>query len=288
MPELLTQKKQAWAERRKPRTISGAPLNNPTVLGAKFSAKIDDQVYAMCESVQKSLQRFFEHPDSEEYFDDSAMDASISSQAKILTNKLMRQFNSVFKDFADRAAEAQMNSINKASSGAVHGSLKQLSGGLSLPTTGFNAEMRQILKASTIETVSLIKSISAEYLSGVQQAVVRSIASGRGLADLVPYLEKRKGITVRRARMIAHDQTRKAYNNLNRARMQKLGINSFGWLHSGGSAHPRALHVRYNGEVFSFDNLPIIDEKTGERGIPGQAVNCKCRMKPVINLGRDE
>jgi SPP1 gp7 family putative phage head morphogenesis protein len=196
----------------------------------------------------------------------------------------MKKFNSIFAEFAQRAAETQMNSVDKASSNAVYESLKELSGGLSLPTSAFNSEMKQILKASTIETVSLIKSISAEYLSGVQQAVVRSIASGRGLADLVPFLEKKKSITVRRARMIAHDQTRKAYNNLNRARMEKVGLKKFRWLHTGGSAHPRQLHIDYNGKIFSFDNPPIIVKETGERGFPGQAINCRCRMQAVIDF----
>jgi len=89
---------------------------------------------------------------------------------------------------------------------------------------------------------------------------------------------------VRRARMIAHDQTRKAYNNLNRGRMEKLGLKKFKWLHTGGSAHPRKLHQMLNGLVFSFDDPPIIDEKTGERGIPGQAINCRCRMQVVLDL----
>ncbi len=287
MPELLTQKKQSWAARRKPKVIAGSPLNNPSVLEAKFAANLEGMVRFMADDVRKEIERFFNKPHSEEYFD-SAQDASVSSQARILTNKLMSKFNSVFADFAGRAAEIQMNAVDKASSGAVHESLKTLSGGLSLPTTGFTKEMRQILNASTIETVSLIKSISSEYLSGVQQAVVRSIAGGRGLADLVPYLEKKKGITTRRARMIAHDQTRRSFNNLNRARMEKLGCRKFRWLHTGGAAHPRPLHIKYSGQIFSFDDPPIVDEATGLRGIPGTAINCRCRMQIVLDFSDEE
>jgi len=39
-----------------------------------------------------------------------------------------------------------------------------------------------------------------------------------------------------------------------------------------------------NGKKFSFNNLPVIDSKTGERGLPGQAFGCRCRMKPVVNI----
>ena len=43
-----------------------------------------------------------------------------------------------------------------------------------------------------------------------------------------------------------------------------------------------------NGGIFDFDNLPVIDEKTGERGIPGQAINCKCRMRPIVEFEKGE
>ena len=36
-----------------------------------------------------------------------------------------------------------------------------------------------------------------------------------------------------------------------------------------------------NGYVFPIDFPPIIDRKTGERGYPGQLINCKCHMEPV-------
>jgi len=41
-------------------------------------------------------------------------------------------------------------------------------------------------------------------------------------------------------------------------------------------------------EIFSFDDLPVIDRRSGERGIPGQAINCRCRMAPVIEFDNDE
>jgi uncharacterized protein with gpF-like domain len=40
--------------------------------------------------------------------------------------------------------------------------------------------------------------------------------------------------------------------------------------------------------VYSFDDLPVVDERTGETGIPGQAVNCRCTMSPVFDFLRTE
>jgi SPP1 gp7 family putative phage head morphogenesis protein len=100
-------------------------------------------------------------------------------------------------------------------------------------------------------------------------------------------LQEYEGVTLRRARNIALDQTRKAYNNINKGRMQAIGVQKFEWVHSGGGQKPRELHIELDGQVFSFDDLPVIDERTGERGIPGQAINCRCTMVPVIEFETD-
>jgi SPP1 gp7 family putative phage head morphogenesis protein len=119
----------------------------------------------------------------------------------------------------------------------------------------------------------------------VQGAVMRSITTGNGMQDLVPYLQKHKGITLRRARMIAQDQTKKSFSYLSKARMEASGVLQYEWLHTSGSRHPRKLHIAMNGHIYRYDDPPVIDEKTGERGIPGQAINCACRMRPILNFG---
>ena len=114
---------------------------------------------------------------------------------------------------------------------------------------------------------------------------MRSISTGNGLADLVPFLQRYKGITNRRARFIASDQTRKSFSNINRLRLEKMGVQKFEWVHSLGGTEPRPLHKDVlNHKIFRIDQPPIIDDKTGERGFPGQLINCKCRMAPIINF----
>lgn len=282
MPRLLTKRKTAWVAQHNPDAVRGNPLANPSIAEARYYARLREMIDRMIGDVEAELKKFFDEPHAEEYF---AQDASVSSQARIIMNMLMKKYNQQFAALAKPIAETQLNRVDKASSSALHSSLQQLTGGLSLKTTSLTGPLTDVLNASITENVELIKSISQQYLSGVQDAVMRSITTGRGLADLVPYLAKHKGITDRRARMIARDQTRKAYNNLNKGRMEKVGLKKFEWLHTGGSAHPRKLHISYSRKVFSFDDPPVIDENTGERGIPGQAINCRCRMIPVLDFG---
>lgn len=282
MKTFLTKRKQAWVERRKPDVVRGKPLNPSAMPEMRYSARLQNLIDRMTTDVEKQVKRLFSSEAAEQYF---AQDISIAAQSRMLTNALLKKYEDLFAAASKPMAETMANQVDAASSASLHTSLRELSGGLSLSTTSLQGGLSQIMSATITENVSLIRTIPAQYLAGVQQAVMRSIATGNGLQDLVPYLEKHKGITHRRAQLIASDQTRKAFNNLNRGRMEKLGVKKFEWLHTGGSREPRKLHKELSGQIFSFDKLPVIDENSGERGIPGQAINCRCRMIPVLDLG---
>ena len=240
----------------------------------------------MVADTQHQLTALFKTEHAEEYF---AQDASISSQARILTNALIKKYTDIFASFSNPAANRFAEESDMFSDFAVKSSIRHLSDDLTLSTkTITSGPLNDILNATATENVSLIRSIPAQYLGGVQGAVMRSITTGNGLQDLVPYLQKHKEITLRRARMIAQDQTRKAFNTLNKARMQTIGVDEYEWLHTGGSHEPRKLHIAMNGNIYKFSDPPVIDERTQERGIPGQAINCRCRMRPVLNFEKDE
>jgi SPP1 gp7 family putative phage head morphogenesis protein len=79
------------------------------------------------------------------------------------------------------------------------------------------------------------------------------------------------------------------YNNLNASRMKAIGLNKYEWVHSGGGQRPREFHRDVlNGQIFSLDDPPIIDEQTGERGIPSQLINCRCTMLPLLEFSNGQ
>lgn len=286
-PPLMTNKKAAWVEQFKPTAaLRGQTLNYNAALQEKYNRELQSLVSQMAAQVERSLVKFFEAPLAREFF---AEDASISSQARILVNALTRTFNDMFARRAKPAAERMTRGASRASKSSLHGSLKELSGGLSLNTGLVPDALAEAMKAAVTENVELIKSISQDYLGQVTGAVMRSLQpGGGGLSELLPFLEARKEITKRRARIIAFDQTRKAFNSANAARLQALGVRKFEWIHSGGGAHPRKEHIELSGTIHSFDDLPIIGVMYGAevRGIPGQLPNCRCTMRPVIELNK--
>lgn len=281
---LLTKKRAAWADTRGGATFRGKKLNYNASTQDKYVKALQGLVKQMTAQTIREVKRLFESH-AMDGTSLGAMDASnIASQARIVTNRLTAKFESLFGRKAKELAERMVAAADKNSKSALHMSLKELSGGLSLKTNLMNAQLKTITTATVAENVSLIKSIPAQFMQQVQGDVLRGITTGQGLADIVPALEQYEGVTLRRARNIALDQTRKAYNNINKGRMEAIGVKRFQWVHSGGGQKPRELHIELDGEIFSFDDLPIIDERTGERGIPGQAINCRCTMVPVIEF----
>lgn len=281
----LTRKREAWAASRNEAPIfKGEPLAHNAASAVRYVGALSALTAQMTAQVKRDVLKLFKTDAAASHF---GMDATIASQSRILLADLGNRFNALFAKKAKPLAEGMVKDADKASTPALHSSLQKLSGGMSLKTSVVNSPLQEIYKASVAENVSLIKSIASEYLQKVEGAVMRSITTGNGLQDLVPALEQYEGQTHRRAKNIALDQTRKVYNSINRGRMEALGVEKFMWHHSGGGAHPREDHVDMDGEIFSFDKLPIIDKRTGERGIPGQAPNCRCTMSPVFDFSKE-
>jgi len=280
----LTPRKQAQAAKSGATILRGSVLPAPTGIEARYNAELQRLVREMTRATRREIVALFESPTA--IASHVTTDASISSQSRILMNALTSRFSELFGKASKAMAERMVEQTGKHSAAALGRSLKELSGGLTLKTdTLRSGPIGEIAKAAVAENVSLIKSIPEQYLQKVQGAVMRSITTGNGLQDLVPFLEEQDGMTVRRAKNIALDQTRKAYQSINAGRMKAAGIKKFEWVHSGGGQKPRPDHVAMNGNVYSYDDLPVIDQRTGERGIPGQAPNCRCTARPVLDFG---
>lgn len=271
---------------------SGQPLNYNASQQRKYQAAIQALIIKMTNETRQEIQKLFSSATANEFFDQqeesAALDASITSQAKKLMNKLSEKFYLLFSQKAKSIAETMVNGAKKTSESTLKNSLSQLTAGLSLNTGVVPEGMEDIANAAIQENVFLIKSIPSQYFTSIQGDVMRSITSGAGIADLIPAISKYKMITMRRAKMIAYDQTRKAYNSINKQRLQALGVKQFKWVHSGGGREQRKSHISMSGNIYSFDNLPQINKDNPksppEYGIPGQAPNCRCTMNPVIDF----
>lgn len=167
---------------------------------------------------------------------------------------------------------------------SVHNYDKQLK--KHLRKAGFTVRLQmspyteEMLKAAMGENVGLIKSIGVQYLGKVEQSVWASVKGGFDLSTLAKELSHSYNITENRAVLIARDQGAKANAVIEMARRKELGITKAVWLHSGGGKEPRQSHVKANGKEFEIDKGLKLD---GVWLLPGQAINCRCVSRSVID-----
>lgn len=279
----LSNKRADYVDGRVSGRIVGEPLHYPAAPSDQYSKEMRRLIREMEKDYRAALLAKFDQVEGE----DVAQDASMASQLRMRLNALKSKWVKVFTDRAPTLVSSMINRVDQSEQRSLSASLKQLSGGVTLKTDIMPAGLTEALTSSTNENVSLIKSIQQQFHTQVEGYVMRSVQpGGRGAADIKEGLTNQLGVNDRRATRIAIDQTRKITAAMNFERSKALGIKKFKWLHSGGSAEPRPLHKNtLNGKIFSYDDLPVIDEKTGERGLPGQLINCRCVSIPVLDWG---
>ena len=265
-------------------TIAGALRPNAGI-AADFAKPVENAITAMFKDVRRELEKVFKETNF-----NSAMDASTASQARIIINALMATWQLKFNDIAKKSVDRMIERTIRNSTVTLGMSLKDLSEDFKIDTSFRNEQLSEVIKASTQEAANLIKVIPQRFINEVQGQVMRSITTGKGMEDLVPFLTKKYKGNIRRARLTALDQTRKAYQSINTSRLKTLGVKSFIWIHSGGGKEPRIEHIRMSGNEYSFDNPPVIGVMYGEevRGLPGDLPNCRCICKPVIKFDLEE
>lgn len=205
--------------------------------------------------------------------------AQDESPAMALT-KMMRRLARQWQRRFDEAAQPVASEFAETSMSAADISLRN-----ALRQKGFSVHFQltraanDVFQATVQENVGLIKSIAAEHLQEVQGMVMRSVTQGRDLEGLVEDLQKRYGVTKRRAAFIARDQNNKATATITRVRQQGLGIKQAKWRHSRGGKHPRKSHQEADGKVYDVDKGMLID---GEYIRPGELPNCRCVAISII------
>lgn len=145
------------------------------------------------------------------------------------------------------------------------------------------AKSMEAYRAVLAENVGLIKSISQRYHTDVREKVWSAVRVGGDLSTLSQDLRETYGVSVRRAALIARDQSAKSKAVIEGARRQELGITQAVWVHSAAGKEPRPEHVRWSREHKVFDIAKgMYSKEDGEFIWPGTPINCRCSSMPVI------
>lgn len=192
--------------------------------------------------------------------------------------KLREYWGTRFESAAKELAEHFAEDVGKRSDAALKSILRR--GGFSVKFK-LTPELKDVLQAAVGENVSLIRTIPEEYLSKVEQAVMRSVARGRDLKGLERDIKKIYRLSSRRVKLIARDQNNKATSQLTQARQLGLGIERGVWMHSHAGKEPRPTHAAMHGKEFLIAE-GMWDSHEGRMVMPGELINCRCTWRPVV------
>lgn len=270
---------------RKANELRGKPLKVAVSIGNDYSKTIKLAMRALHKETMKNVAACFEA-----YATDAKYPkyGSLPTQLALVISRLLKKYLPIFTHLAKRETNKMIKRVDKNADATLKMSLKAISQDLAIKTNYTSPKMKDITKASVSEAVDLIKTIPNTYLSQVKKVSLHSISnSGKGFAELKPFLEKMYKGNERKAELVALDQTRKYYQNIQAEKMRRLGIKKFEWVHSHGGDVSRQEHLALDGKVFELDNPPKIGVMYGQDvyGYPGQLPNCRCTMIPVVDFG---
>ena len=258
----------------------------PVHPNAGIEADFRKKLYALVEEMHSSFDYWIKaayRKNEPAIAQDATPAAEIQDEINRLAKKWQRRFNAAAPELAAYFARR----ASRRSDAVLERILRDA--GISVRFQ-MSAAMRDILRATIEQNVSLIKSIPQQYLTQVQGEVMRSVSIGRDLGSLAKALTEQYGVTKRRAAFIARSQNNLATASMSKVRQLEVGIDEAVWLHSHGGREPRPTHVANSGKRYKiqdgwFDPHAYRVKGGGWRGEwiwPGQLPNCKCVAKPIV------
>lgn len=174
-----------------------------------------------------------------------------------------------------------------------------------------NPAVRDAMSIGGMEAANLIKTVPREYLGHVARAVADNFA-GKPLPEgrsLMAQIQHIGGVSERRAKIIARDQTSKLTGLLTKTRQTSIGVETYVWRSSkdqrvvgdpsgnypkGNSKHGDHYHL--DGKLCRWDDPTVYSGDGGKswkpreqgwtRTHPGQDILCRCHARPIIDPKR--
>jgi len=139
----------------------------------------------------------------------------------------------------------------------------------------------EIAKRYTENLNFWIKGWTQDQIIRMRTEVEQMAVVGKSVKSISEYIQKEFGIGQRHAKFLARNESAIATTSYLASKYEREGFTHFKW-HTIIDGRERELHKKLNGQVFRFDDPPIIDERTGQRGLPSQTYNCRCTFSPII------
>jgi SPP1 gp7 family putative phage head morphogenesis protein len=164
---------------------------------------------------------------------------------------------------------------------------RQLRGTLPTLLPALSDAQREQIAADWSENMELwVKNFAEDEIKRLRQQVMASVFTGNRIGSLAKTIEASYGVTSRKAKFLARQETNLLLSKLKETRYAEAGVKKYVWRCVAGSPkHPvRPAHKALNGNVFEFANPPVTTEpgEPERRNNPGEDFNCRCFAVPVV------
>ena len=203
-----------------------------------------------------------------------AIDKNISTQLTFEFNALLKEWEQKTKDISKILAKKMARQVKNY----VDSNLKSQDKAFHFKT--LSRLSQNALNAIYNRNLALIESIPQEIINRYRNAFLNSV-NNYDREQMLKLARQYQGISNRRAKMIARDQTQKAVSDFTQARSRQLGFTHYKWVTSRDERVSEE-HKHLDGRIYAYDNPTAIIDKYGNVGNPSQRVNCRCVCVSVI------
>lgn len=152
-----------------------------------------------------------------------------------------------------------------------------------IPANMTDFQKTEIAQKYTNNLNYYIKKWTGKEIVKLREDIQQYIMQGYRASSLEELVQKHKGISARKAKFLARQETKLLVAQYRENRFKEYGVTQYRW-QTILDGRERDLHRDLNGQRFFWTEPPIIDARTGERGNPGQAYNCRCKAIPVVEF----
>ena len=136
-----------------------------------------------------------------------------------------------------------------------------------------------------------IQDFTRSEIKELRQRVAEKAFQGARYEEIAKVIEESYGVSSRKAKFLASQETRLMVTTLKEARYTEAGINEYRWRCVAGSPnHPvRPSHKILDGKIFSWNDPPITTaaNEPQRKNNPGQDYNCRCYAQPIYRVKKE-
>lgn len=199
---------------------------------------------------------------------------NVSKQLTFEFNKLLDKWQVKTDEIADKLAKRLSRNVEK------YANYNFTSQNEAFNVLVRNKGVKNQLNAIYERNYNLIKSLPSEIIDRYRNAFLDNVGSFDREA-IYKQAKIFKGISNRKAKLIARDQTQKAVVGYTQARAEQLGFKYYQWITAGDNRVSNE-HKHLNGRIYRYDKPSAIIDSYGNVGHPSQRVNCRCVQVSII------